>query len=588
MEFKFFDDIFQGFTINLNVLKRTSEPYSTLLYQHEGVLSANDQRIGNHHNACAKLRSYFSVLKETGADLALVPEYCCPFALLNEILIDPNKWPSSNKLWAIGMESIKKDELVAYLAALDTNIMSYFDKRVLADIKNFLDPLIYVFRAMKNGEEKLIVLVQFKNFHMGVWSGGDVERDNMIPGNEIYILRNSKTSVHLMTVICSEAMNLSKEMTQEVQDDLFWGDMPFLVLNPQVNPGPNHPFFLGFRNFVLSAQRTEIIGLNWNNVSKIGGNALLSSKFSRSGIYTRTTDVNFKNLARVRENHKRGLYYFYYSADRHAFLLNSRAHAFLFNNTSVNINEGVAAQRMRNGPHLISTYVFDANDDLQPVADVSDCHISYLNSVGCHNAFLSDPENCVIEKELLACISTGEITDKSSKSWSELNNIWSVKSVENTEINRRITVAEDMDAESTRIRDKYAGLIEVLGTEIIKNPAYIPDSLSDLRSEELFLGYSKQRNTSHERLAGLQYFRCNMTTVTGEMVWATVCYLDMASDERIGRVFEALQGLFDQDSRNRDRVVVFYKRDGVYRTKSSESSSSIKEVNGGNENSFLK
>lgn len=588
MEFKLIEDVVPGLTINLNALKRISEPYSTLLYQHEGVLNATEDRIGNHLDATAKLRSYFSLLRQTGADLALVPEYCCPFALLKEILDDPNDWPSANKLWAIGMESIKKDELVAYLGALNPDIVWYFDERVLISIKNFLDPLIYLFKAMKDGKEKLIVLVQFKNFHMGVWSGGDMERDNMIPGNEIYILRNSNTSVHLMSVICSEAMNLSTEMTQGVQNDLLWGDMPFLILNPQVNPGPNHPNFLEFRNFVLSAQRTEVIGLNWNNVSKISGNPLLSSNFSRSGIYTRTPDINFKNLVRVRENHKRGLYYFYYSVDRHAFLLNSKAHGFLYNNTSVNINVGVAAQQMRNGPHLLSTYVFDENDELQPVTEVSDCHISYLESVGCHNAFLADPENCVIEKELLACLSTGEIPGKSSKNWSELNNIWSVKSVHNTEVNRRITVAEDMDAESTTIRDKYAGLIEVLGAEILNNSAYIPDSLSDLRSEKLLLGYSKKRNADNEKLVGLQYFRCNLTSASGEMVWATVCYLGMANDEKIGRVFQALQGLFDHKSRDRDRVVVFYRRDGTYQAKSSESSSSIKEVNGGNENSFLK
>jgi len=588
MEFKLIDDVFQGLTINLNVLKRTSDPYLSLLYQHEGVLSANEEKIGNRQDASIKIRSYFALLKETEADLGLVPEYCCPFTLLGEILFDPNKWPSSNKLWAIGMESIKKDELTAYLEALGPDIISYFDQRVLSDVKNFLDPLIYVFRAMIDGDEKLILLIQFKNFHMGVWSGGDIERDNMIPGKEIYILRNSRNSVHLMSVICSEAMNLSTEMTQKVQDDLLWGDIPFLILNPQVNPGPSHPFFLGFRNFVLSEERTEVIGLNWNNDSKIGGNALLNSKFSRSGFYTRTKEMNFKNLTRVRENHKRGLYYFYYNVDRHAFLLNSRAHAFLLSNTSVNISEGVAVQQMRNGPHLLRTYVFDANDDLQSVAEVSDCHIDYLNSVGCRNAFLIDPQNCVIEKELLACISTGEIPRKSAKNWSELNNIWSVRSIDNTEINRRITVAEDIDEDSTRIRDQYAGLIEVLGTEILRNPAYIPDNLSDLRSEELLLRYSKERNISYERLVGLQYFRCNMTTVAGEMVWATVCYLGMATDERIGRVFEALQGLFDYGSKDRERVVVFYRRDGVYHAKSSESSNSIKEVQGRNENSFLK
>ncbi|WP_316739083.1 hypothetical protein [Pedobacter aquatilis] len=588
MEFKFIDNVVPELTINLNALKRTSETYSMLLYQHEGVLAANNQRIGNHADVSQKLTSFFDLLKVTDADLGLIPEYCCPFQILTEIVNDPEKWPSLGKVWVIGMESIQKDQLVAFVAALNPDIINHFDGRVMTGTKNFLDPLIYLFRGTKEGHEKLILLIQFKNHHMGVWSGGDVERDNMIPGKELYILRNNNSSVHLMSVICSEAMNLPAAMDQNVQNSLLWGDVPFLILNPQVNPGPNHQHFLAFRNFVLAAQRTEVIGLNWNNMSKIGTHDLLSSKFSRSGIYTRTTDMGFKNLARVRENHKRGLYYFYYGMDRHAFLLNSKAHAFLFNNTSVNINEGVAAQQMRNGPHLLSTYVFDENDLLQPVVEVSDCHISYLNSVGCHNAFLNDPENCIIEKELLACISTGEIPEKSSKNWSELNNIWSVKSLTNTEINRRITVAEDIDADSTLVRDKYAGLIEVLDAEILNNPDFIPQCLSDLKSETLVLGYSKQRNQDNERLARLQYFRCNLTTLVGEMVRATVCYLGTASDDKIGKIFEVLQGLFDHDSRERDRVVVFYYRNGTYRSKSSESSNGIGDIISGEENSFLK
>lgn len=588
MEFKFLKEVVEGIAVDLNVLSRGSEPYSMLLYQHEGILATSNHKIGNHQDVSGKLRSCFALLKQTGADLGLVPEYCCPFSSLSEVLEDTQKWPDQGKLWAIGMESIKKDELVAFTGALGDGIAPHFDQRVLAGTKNFLDPLIYLFRAQVHGADRLVMLIQFKNFHMGVWAGGDIERDNMISGREIYVLHNNQNSVHLISVICSEAMNLSAEMSAAVRNTLRWGDTPYLVLNPQVNPGPTHPCFLGFRNFVLGAKRTEIIGLNWNNLSKIGNTPLLESKSTRSGIYTRTGDVNFKNLARVRENHNRGLYYFYYGVDRHAFVFNSQAHAFLLQNTSVDINVGVGPQQMRNGPHLLSTFVFEGGDALQQVERVSDNHINYLQSVHCGNTFLISSENCIIEKELLACISTGEILAKSTRNWSELNNIWSVKSLENTEINRRITVGEDMDIDSTRIRDNYAALIEVLGTEILTNPDFIPGSLSDLKTASLLVGYSPQLDEEQQRLAGLQYFRFNLITAEGEMVWATVCYVGMASDEKIGRVYSTLQGLFDHGSKHRDRIVVFYKRKGTYHAKASESSNSIKELTSGNENSFMK
>ncbi|RWU10648.1 hypothetical protein [Pedobacter chitinilyticus] len=588
MEFKYIEEVLPGVALDLNVLNRETVTYNTLLYQHEGVLSASNLAIKNGTDVSTKLRSYFALLKETGADLGLVPEYCCPFVSLNEIIADKQHWPNAGKLWTIGMESLNKEELVEFRSNLSEDIISYFDERVLQGINNFVDPLVYLFRTVVEDVEKLVLLMQFKNFHMGVWSGGDVERDNLIPGREIYILRNRPNSVHLMSVICSEAMNLSEQMTKEVKDRILWGDLPFLVLNPQVNPGPTHPCFLNFRSFVLSAQRTEVIGLNWNNKSKLGRDGLLAKKSARSGVYMRSNDFGFHKLARIRDNHQLGLYYYYYGMDKHAFILNSAAHAFLFNNTSVNINSGVAPQQMRNGPHMLATYVFDHEDSLVAVDTVSDEHIAYLQSVGCHNVFLNSPENCVIEKELLACLSTGEITEKTAKQWSELKHVWSMKSLDNTDINRRITVGEDLEEESVRIRNRYVELMEVLGAEILRNPGYLPNSLSNLKTEELLLGYSHHKNDKKEKLVGLQYFRCNLVNTAGEMVWATVCYLGMATDEVIGRTFQALQSLFDLENKNRERVVVFYRRDGAYHAKSGESSSSIRDIVSGNENSFLK
>ncbi|WP_312398392.1 hypothetical protein [Sphingobacterium sp.] len=590
MEFKLLEEVIEGITIDLNVLKRNSEPYSMLLYQHEGILHATDERIGNMTDSSIKLASFFNLLKIKNVDFGLIPEYCCPFNSISEIIKDNRKWPSSKSLWTIGMESISINELTTFVNGLPQGTICYYDNNVLDVAKNFLDPLIYLFKGVRHGQEgeQLIILIQFKNLHMGVWSGGDIERDNIIPGNEIYVLRNDERSVHLMTLICSEAMNLNIQFDAEYQRKFRWGDSPFLVLNPQVNPGPTHSNFLGFRNFVLNNQRTEVVGLNWNSNSMLGTHDLISSGSSRSGIYTRSTEVNFKNLKRIKENHKKGMYYYFYGIDRHAFLLNSKAHAFLIQNTPVHINAGVMQQQMRNGPHLISSYLFDDQDQLQEVNELSDSHIDYLTSVGCTNDFLLSPENCIIEKELLTCLSTGEVFGKQSINWSEVNNIWSFKSTESSDISRRITVGEDLNDESTRLRNRYVDFIEILGTEILKNPDFLPDSLSNLKTQTLDLGYSKELDPSGEKLVRLQYFRCNLKNIDGNMVWATVCYVGTATDDQIGRTFKALQELFDFNSKNRERVVVFYKRKGKYHAKSSDNSNRINEVNVGSENSFLK
>ena len=53
--------------------------------------------------------------------------------------------------------------------------------------------LFYLFRGRHQGQDKLIVLVQFKTKHMGTRLTA-MERDHLIEGKIIYILKNQGES----------------------------------------------------------------------------------------------------------------------------------------------------------------------------------------------------------------------------------------------------------------------------------------------------------------------------------------------------------------------------------------------------------
>src|SRR5690606_34577538 len=100
-----------------------------------------------------------------------------------------------------------------------------------------------------------------------------IEANNLIEGNNIYILKNSNNSTRLVSFICSEAMNVRHELTTDVKNSLDWIDKPFIIFNPQINPNPSHPEFIGFRNFILERERKELISLNWGKETNLNKKA---------------------------------------------------------------------------------------------------------------------------------------------------------------------------------------------------------------------------------------------------------------------------------------------------------------------------
>jgi hypothetical protein len=573
MNFVFIEQIFPDISLNLNALSRGTGRYRLALYQHEGVLSLTEgnTKLGNHDNPSNKFYSFFNKVRESNADLAMTPEYSCPWEVIRRLLDDPQQWPNDGKLWAIGAESITPKEIIDFTAQYNTNpIKVHFDESRLGENGVFFDPLVYLFRALVNNVPNLIVIIQFKTQHMGVRSGGDIERDRLKAGRDVYIIRNNADSVNLLTMICSEAMNFPQAMDMAQREALVWNDRPFLILNPQVNPDPVHERFIAFRNFVFEQEKKEIIGLNWNLNSKIGHQNLLRASGSRSGIYMTSPDIIFGDKSRMRNNHKLGMYYFYFGRTKHAFVLNSKPHVYIIDQLSVHITEGVPQQRMRNGPELIESYSFQPNGELIKNNIVSDDHLDCLDGLHCTNPFLTNATSCVLEKERLVCLSSYMFLPKTYEDWADLDKLFSVRLLEATEINNRISYTEDISAESQKQRQLYITAINELDSIILPDKRNYPESIADLKAYPVTLGYSQDIYANNSKHIEREKYRYNLVNQTGGMVKATICYLGVASLRQATEAFENIQSMFETDSMNRQRVVIFYKEGVRLAVKSDE------------------
>jgi hypothetical protein len=577
MQFEFVSETF-NIPIDLTVLNRSVQPHNVLLYQHEGELTASAQRIGNAHDVRAKLRSFFDMARSQKVDLAITPEYSCPWENIEEIIANENLWPDLNKLWVIGAESITID----HLAAFDTqynqgNVIIEFDRALLHETNHFFDPVVYLFRTTIQMVSKLFVLVQFKTMPMSVWSGV-VENNNIILGKKVYILRNAVNSIHFMTLICSEAMNFYDSLPGTVQEDLGWIDLPYLIFNPQCNSSPAHKNFSDFRQKLFAQDKKELIGLNWHRNSILNGKALIPGKSSRSGIFSKSPDISFQNIETTKSNHKKGLYYFTYKQHKYAFLLNSCIHIALLKLPPVSIVQGVELQKARSGPLVFKIFSMTAEGTPLELPHISDEHIDYLNEVGCANSFLTG-DNCIIEKERLICLTSGYIPKKIGALWKNLDNLYSVNYYEFREVNYRITVGGDSEAESLKQKKLYVGAVNELEKIIKDKQDIFPESVIFLKGQELQLGYYSS--------ADRDYYRYNIKSADGEKMPVTFCYLDQPTNEELERCFENLRDIYETGN-NASTVVIFYKRGDDFYVEYDENAGKFTNTNVANGPSIFK
>ncbi len=196
----------------LEVLNPDSGFYEVLLLQVQGDIEANERFIGNKDVPLCfkKFKNFFELSLEKNVDLAVTPEYSCPWSVIDYVITE-GVFPNEEKLWVLGCESITRNELKDFIKSHNQVVWIYEEELVNEDTtRNFFDPLLYIFKTGDgNGHQKMIFTLQFKTTHMSVQSS-PLERDNLIPGKKVYVLKNDESSIFLLTLICSDSLKFDR------------------------------------------------------------------------------------------------------------------------------------------------------------------------------------------------------------------------------------------------------------------------------------------------------------------------------------------------------------------------------------------
>lgn len=559
----------------LEILKRDTQRNSFFLYQHKGVFFADNTRIGNNDQNEAK-EKFISVLnkaKEENIALVLSPEYSCPKSVIEEIIANQDLQPSQSKLWALGGESLNKEEINTLKESNSENLYIYFEDCYLNSDKNYVDPLYYIFRGKHEDVEKLIIIIQFKTKHMGgLWSN-QIEPDNLIEGNTVYIIKNNDHSVRLMSFICSEAMNFDARYEQVLTDNHNWIDSPYLILSLQFNPNPSHNNFIAFKHFSLAREKRELLTLNWGiDTTFLNGKHLYEENSApRSAIYFKTVDTELDyKPKKIIDNHNKGLYFLQIKRNKRVYFLNRNIELFKIYNKSVHITDGVDEQQRREGPTVTNIYHFVDSTHIEEVSMVPDNHIDFLNDRGVTNAYLLDPSKSFLDKERLLNISTGKVKGKEESKWSDVIHLYSFTLNESDECNNRLTYLEDTFSTSEAVRNSNCLNVTELDCKILPNNTLYPHSIKHLGYKDLQLAFS-------DNACDFNY-KYNVVNQIGEIQKATICYIGNASDREVKSTYDELQKLFETGTQGKDTIVVYYKRGLTLEQKSNPQAGSFTEV----------
>jgi hypothetical protein len=99
----------------LGLLKPDCSEYDVMLYQHGGGIVADANGVFNfdQKTAGAKFNSLFTLAFNRQPQLLVTPEYSCPWSALEQA-VQNNHWPAAGKVWIIGCESIRPNELTEF------------------------------------------------------------------------------------------------------------------------------------------------------------------------------------------------------------------------------------------------------------------------------------------------------------------------------------------------------------------------------------------------------------------------------------------------------------------------------------------
>ncbi len=310
--------------ISLQALNPAREPYRAILLQPSGIVEANDVRVGHAdaavgHKLCS---GFLSAASQSHSDLAVAPEYCVPWSVVQEI-VDGDHRPPLGAIWVLGCESIAPADFQALAQQYDgvgDCVFHYepLDERQAAQ-RRYIDPLLYVFWTQnQEGQSVLFLLVQIKTVACRDYR--EVEQTSLCLGTTVYAFNRGINTISLVSIICSDAFDFT-EHVDAIHTNC-------LLIHIQLNPKPAHSDYAAYRARLCSVgtnSHVELLCLNWaKNIKEVkerGGYADWKN-VAGSAWYAPPAKFNADDDELIDSLHRGGIYYCLLAQRWHSFFLN--------------------------------------------------------------------------------------------------------------------------------------------------------------------------------------------------------------------------------------------------------------------------
>jgi hypothetical protein len=530
--------------VDLALLRSDARPYSLLIAQPTGTIEANDQFIRNQDRATAfaKHREFLNLAQRNAVELAVTPEYSCPWEVVRAILAE-RCLPHPGNIWVLGCESISPESLCALKSAYP-EILWVHEPVHSSVTHTFLDPVCYILNALdRNAQIVPLVVIQFKTQHMAEHED-NIERDHLIEGTTRYILRNTRASVHLATLICSDTLNFNRH-------DLIDHDTaPYLIIHPQLVSKPYHTSFTQYRYdaFLAGGDNYEVLCVNWAKGFRIfGSNA--QSPFGASGLYTKSSQLDLQDTT-IASNHRKGLYYSRWQSHvSHIYLFNYAETVFCLQNTKPSQLGVEPVLRRRTGPSMLHIFTWDNEiHRWHEIEQICDGFPGFCRQLGQSISPLDSDIMNPVDKERLLCLSSGAIRKPHGNDWYAITRLTCFAAREDQKI-RRMTVVQDPDIAEfdDHFAERYRRLrgFAQLRNHILTQPAMFPPCIEDLATDWR-IAYPLTPNQ----------YNTNLCSRDGNSV-ATVAFL---GDETPAKAQSCFDTMADFLGDAKQRLVVWYRR----------------------------
>ncbi len=536
----------------LEVLNLDAQLYTTLLFQPVDTIEYTNQyiRIADRALARQKFNGFFDIAIENNVELIITPEYSCPWTTIEQI-IEEDRLPQESKLWVVGCESIKSQQLINIINNHNEIVWIYDEERVQQNLTNrrFFDPVCYFFktRTREAYELQTIVLVQFKTHFMG---GTAWERDNFNAGRNIYVLENQSQSSRLLTFICSDTLhpnlNIQADLPQGPPEFIIY---PYLIIHIQLNSSPFHIDFGRYRGDIYSKTKDdkEVICLNWGRYVQMNATANWNS-YGGSAIFTKSTQLDLGD-ERINHNHDKGLYYTRWETRKsNIYLFNFDECVFCLRNTKPLQAMDYGVMQGRTGPEMQFIRIWDnVEHSWNENERINDGFDELCHSIEREDNFntLLDGEVSGVNLERLIALSVGEAVQID---WYKVQNI-KFFLIDDDGINKRMTFTQDPCPVMNETRKTYLFRYAILANHIVKQDEYFPDVISDLIGN-CKVSYSPNENNTS--------FNVNLFPINGDGASATGIYKGEVEKSAAIETYQKTTKLFPE-SENWTRIVVWYR-----------------------------